>query len=53
VRLSIAAPLSVRERLDALRPQDDGAGSGSRRLGRAVIASLNEDIRRSFQAALI
>lgn len=53
VRLSIAAPLSVQERLDALRRQDGGGGSGSRRLGRAVIASLNEDIRRSFEAALI
>jgi hypothetical protein len=47
VRLSVAAPLSVQERLDAF------AGTGSRRLGRAVIASLNDDIRRSFEAALI
>jgi hypothetical protein len=53
VRLTIAAPLSVQERLAALRPLDDGAGSASRRLGRAVIASLNDDIRRSFEAALI
>ncbi|MFM7362354.1 MAG: 1-acyl-sn-glycerol-3-phosphate acyltransferase [Cyanobium sp.] len=51
VRLSVAAPLSVQERLQALRAA--GNGERSRRLGRAVIASLNDDIRRSFEGSLI